>query len=97
MSRHLTSAALAAAIVLGSATIAQAMQGPRTSNPPGPDRPAQTQQAPSGHMDHGPMMGSMGQGMMGNPQMQAQMSQQMQDCPCCQRMAQMDSKRPQQR
>jgi len=48
-------------------------------------------------MDHGAMMvGTMGQGMMGHPQMQAQMAQMMQACACCRRMAEMEGKQPQQ-
>lgn len=81
MSSNLTSAILAATLALGSAGMASAMQGPRTGNPPGPERPMGAAQAPSSQV--GPaMMGQMAQGS--NPQMQAQMTQ---GCPCCQKMA----------
>jgi len=44
------------------------------------------------------MAGQMGpSGMMSDPQMQTQMSQMMQDCPCCKRMADMGHPQPQQR
>lgn len=92
MPRNLTSVALAVTVALGAAPIANAMQGVRTGNPPGPERPVPTQAAPSGPMEQGPaMMGQTGQGRMGNQQMPMQMAQ-MRDCPCCKRMAQMEPK-----
>ena len=92
MPRTLVSIALAVVAALGSATVANSMQGPRTGNPPGPDRPMPTQDAQPGHMGQGSMMMGQGQGMMGDRQMPAQMSRMMEGCRCCERMAQKERK-----
>lgn len=94
MPRNFTSVALAVTLALGAAPIANAMQGVRTGNPPGAERPLRAQPAPSGQMGQGPaMMGQTGPSMMGDQQMPMQMAE-MQDCPCCQRMAKMEPKQP---
>ena len=91
MPRTLVSIALAA-VAFGSAAVANSMQGPRTGNPPGPERPMPAQESQSGHMGQGSMMMGQGQDMMGNRQMPAQMGQMMEGCRCCERMAQKERK-----
>ena len=94
MLRSLTPVALVLTVALGSAMASHAMQGPRTGNPPGPEIRTPAQGGAQGQMSGGSgVMGQMGGGMMGNPQMQAQMAQKMRNCPCCQRMTQMDDQR----
>jgi hypothetical protein len=91
MLRSLTPTALAITIAVGSAIAAHAMQGPRTGNPPGPEVRIPMQGAATGQLSNGSgMVGQTDKDMMGNPQMQAQMAQKMQNCPCCVRMAQTD-------
>ena len=91
MLRSLTPTALVITIALGSVMAAHAAQGPRTGNPPGPEIRIPAQEAGQGQMSSGSgMMGQTGESMMGNPQMQMQMAQKMQNCPCCQRMARTD-------
>ena len=96
MLRSLTPAALAFTAALGFATVASAMQGPRTGNPPGPEIRIPAQDSSQRQMSSG-MMAQMGQGMMGDPQMQAQMAEKMKGCACCQRMTQMNRDNDRQR
>ena len=87
MSRTLVSIVFAAVVACGSAAVANAVQGPRTGNPPGAEHPVHAQESPSGRMGQGPMTGQ-GQDMMGNRQMPAQMGRMMDGCACFERMAQ---------
>lgn len=99
MRRTLPSAALMACLFLGSAAVAHTAQDAQTNSPAASaSRPAAPQSSPPSQMGQAPMAGQMGpSGMMGDPQMQTQMSQMMQDCPCCKRMAEMGHMQPQQR
>jgi hypothetical protein len=92
MPRTLVSIALAAVAAFGSAAVANSMQGPRTGNPPGPERPMHAQEAQSGHMGQGSMMMRQERDMMGNRQMPAPMDRMMESCRCCERMAQKERK-----
>ena len=92
MSRTLVSIELAAVVAFGSATVASSMQGPRTGNPPGPDRPVHTQDSQSGKMSQGSMMVGEDQDMVGNRQMPAQMGRMTEGCRCCERMAHQERK-----
>lgn len=98
MLRIVTSTVLAATVALGSATVVSAMQGARTGNPPGVERPLPASAATSEPMAQGAgMMGQTGDAMMGNPQMKGQMGKTMEDCPCCQRMGEMERERQKRR
>ena len=88
MPHTLVSIALVAVAAFGSASAANSMQGPRTGNPPGPERPMHAQEARSGHMGQGSMMMGRDKDMMGNRQMPAQTGRMMEGCRCCERMAQ---------
>ena len=61
-------------------------------------RPATLQSRSQNQMGQAPMAGQTGSsGMMRDPRMQTQMTQMMQDCPCCKRMAGMGNPQPQRR